>query len=169
VKRKLTILGIALGTALVAMLVILAIPATRPSVFFSAAEAQTIESPPPTRKVTFYATNTASRPVFLQVAAIETNSGPTWIADTQALPAQTFRTLGRVKASETARLSVVLPLGPGRSRLRVLVSPDATILQKTQFAVRRLWANLRGQGNHRQLWVDKLAIAAYEVVTPEIP
>jgi hypothetical protein len=169
VKRKLTILGIVLATALLAMIVLLSIPTPRPPVFFSTAEAQTIESPPPMRKVTFYATNTASRPVFLQVAAIETNSGSTWIADTQALPAQTFRTLGKVKASETARLSVELPLGPVRNRLRVLVSPDATILQKTQFAVRRLWANLRGQGNHRQLWVDKLAIPAYEIVTPEIP
>lgn len=162
------ILGVFVAMALIAVLIISSFP-PKAAVFFSTGELQAIESTPPMRRVAFHVTNTASRPVFLQVAAIETNSGSAWMPDTQALPANTFRTLGRVGANETARLSIGLPQEPVRSRLRVLASPDATTVQKVRFALRRLFANLRGQGNHKQLWFDKLAIPTYEVVTPEIP
>ena len=123
---------------------------------------------PLTLKVTFHVTNTASRAVSLQVAAIERNSASAWIADTQALPINTFRTFGKVGANGTAQLSFELPHEPVPTSLRVLVSPDATTVQKAQFALRRFWANFRGQGQYKQFWFDNLAVPTYQVITPEI-
>ena len=120
-------------------------------------------------KLTFDVTNTADRAVFLQVAAIERYSTPAWISDTQALPAGTFRTLGKVGTNAKARLSFELPHDLASTRLQVLVSPDATVVQKAQFAMLRLWANMRGLGQHKQLWFGNLAVPSYQVVTPEIP
>src|SRR5438105_1934649 len=110
------------------------------TVSFSTAQAQTNGTMPPTLKVTFYVTNTASRAVLLQVAAIERNSASAWIADRQALPANTFRAFGKVGANGTAKLSFDLAHDPVPTRLRILISPDATTVQKAQFALRRLWA-----------------------------
>ena len=142
---------------------------TRPTVFFSTAQAETNGTISPILKATFYATNRASRAVFLQVAAIERHRGSAWMADTQALPTNTFRTFGKVHAHNTAQLSFELPHDPVPTRLRVLVSPDATIVQKAHFALRRLWANFRGQGQYKQLLFRNLAVPTYQVITPEIP
>jgi len=146
---------------------------TNPVVTFSPGERQSLQSTVglTTLKVAFYVTNTAGRWVFLQVAAFETNNGTAWIADTEVLSAKTFRTLGKVGAHETVRLSVAFDVSrePVRSRLRVLVSQEATGVQKGQLAVRRFWANVRGQGKFKEYWVSNLGVPAHEVVTPEIP
>lgn len=168
-RRKLIILLVMIATILVVVVVSSLLP-TKTAVSFSRAETQRVQSPTgPALKVTFTVTNSAGRWVFLQVAAIETNNGSGWIADTRALPARSFDTLGRVAARETARLSVVIPPGPAPSRLRVLVSPSATTVQKGRFALSRLWANWFGQANHKELWIKNLAIPTCEVVSPEIP
>jgi|ERR1035441_60123 hypothetical protein len=118
-------------------------------------------------KITFYVTNTASRAVALQVAAVERKSGSLWNADTQALPVHHFSELGKVGANETTECSYVLPYEPEPSRLRVLVSPDATTAQIAQFAMSRFWANVRGQGHYKQFWFSNLVVPSYQVLTPE--
>src|SRR5262245_44636410 len=136
------------------------------TVFFSPPRAETNG---PMLKLTFDITNTAARSVFLSVAAIERRSTSSWLSDTQAFAANTFLTLGKVGADATARLSFELLHEPGPTRLRVLVSPDATAVQKAQFAMQRLWMNVRDQGQFKQLWFSNLAVPSYQVVTPEIP
>jgi hypothetical protein len=165
VKRKLTILAFVVAT-IVAALVISSSRGIKTTVFFSQPYAQTNG---PMLKLTFDVTNTANRAVFLQVAAIERHSTSAWLSDTQALPADTFLTLGKVGANGNARLSFELLHEPVRTRLRVVVCPDATAVQKAQFAMHRLWANVRGQAQHKQLWIGNLAVPSYQVVTPEIP
>ena len=146
---------------------------TEPVVSFSPGERESVQPTVglTTLKVAFYVTNTASRWVFLQVAVFETNNGTAWIADTEVLSAKTYRTLGRIGPQDVTRLSVAFDVSrePVRSRLRVLVSQEATSLQKGQFAFRRFWANVRGQGKFKEYWVSNLGVPAYEVVTPEIP
>ena len=168
VKRKLIILGVVMVTILVAI-VVSSVPRTQSTVFFSSAQAATNATMPPTLKATFYVTNTANRAVFLQIAAIERHRDSAWIADTQALPTNTFRAFGKVGAHGTVQLSFELPHDPVPTRLRVLVSPDATTVQKAQFALCRLWANFRGEGQYKQLWFRNLAVSTYQVITPEIP
>ena len=158
---------IILATIFVALIVALLLP-TKTTVAFSAPQAETNGTTFPMRKVAFYVTNTASRAVFLQVAAIERNTASAWLADTQALPANTFRALGKVGPNATVRLSFELSHETVPTRLRVLVSPDATTVQKAGFALRRFWANFRGQGTYKQLWFHNLAVPSYQVVTPEI-
>ena len=72
-------------------------------------------------------------------------------------------------ANGTAKLSFDLAHDPVPTKLRILISPDATTVQKAQFTLRRLWANFRGQGQYKQLWFHNLAVPTYEVITPEIP
>jgi len=142
---------------------------TKNTISFSKPRAETNGTTRPSLKVSFDVTNTASRLVFLQVAAIERRSASAWLADTQAIPAHTYRTLGTVGPHGTARLSFELACEQATTRLRVSVSPSATPVQKTQFALCRLWANLRGQGNYKQLWFSDLVVPTYEVVSPELP
>jgi hypothetical protein len=171
VKRKWIIAGIVIATIAIALIV--ASRQTKPVVTFSSVERQSVQSTigSTTLKVAFYVTNTASGWVILQVAAFETNNGTAWIADTEVLAAKTFRTLGRIGPQEVKRLSVAFDVSrePVRTRLRVLVSQEATSLQKGQLALRRFWANVRGQGKFKEFWVGNLGVPAYEVVTPEIP
>jgi len=171
VKRKWIIAGIVIAT--IAIAAIVTSRQATPIITFSPAERQSLQSTVglTTLKVALYVTNTASGWVFLQAAAFETNNGTAWIADTEVLSAKTFRTLGKVGAHETVRLSVAFDVSrePVRSRLRVLVSQEATSLQKGQLALRRFWANVRGQGKFKEYWVGNLGVPAYEVVTPEIP
>jgi len=171
VKRKWVIAGIVIATIAIALIV--TSRQTEPVVMLSPAEREGVQSAIglTTLKVAFYVTNTASGWVFLQVAAFETNNGAAWVADTEVLPAKTFRTLGKVGAHETVRLSVAFDVSrePVRSRLRVLVSQEATGVQKGQLAFRRFWANVRGQGKFKEYWVSNLGVPAHEVVTPEIP
>ncbi len=168
VKRKLAILAMVV-VAMVLAVVCISSRGTKTKVFFSPPIAETNGATPSMLKLTFEVTNTAARAVFLQVAAIERQNASGWLSDTQALPADTFRTLGKVGANGTARLSCELPHAPVPTRLRVLVSPDATVLQKAQFALRRFWGNVQGQGQYKQLWFSNLAIPSYQVLTPEIP
>jgi len=172
VKRKWVIVAVLMGTIAI-VLIVNSSRQTKPTIAFSPAERQSQQSAIglTTLKVAFYVTNTASGWVFLQVAAFETNNGTAWIADTEVLPAKTFRTLGKVGAHETVRLSVAFDVSrePVRSRFRVLVSQEATAVQKGQLAFRRFWANVRGQGKFKEFWVSNLGVGAYEVVTPEIP
>jgi hypothetical protein len=120
-------------------------------------------------KVTFYVTNKASRAVALQVAAVERKSDSSWIADTQALPAHRYSELGQVGANGITECSFVLPYETVPTRLRVLVSAEATTHQKALFAFRRFWANFRGSGSYKQLWFHDLFIPTYQVITPEFP
>jgi len=166
-KRKLIILGIVVVTMLVILVVVSLLP-TESTVFFSTAQAETNGTTPPMLKVAFYVTNTAGRAVFL-LAAIERNRNSVWLADTQSFPAGSWRPFGKVEPNDTARLSFEFPHEVVQTRLRVLVAPEATTLQKTQSALRRLWKKSRSQGNYKQLWLDDLFVPTYEIVTPEIP
>lgn len=124
---------------------------------------------PLTVKTAFDVTNSAPRAVFLQVVAIERHRESGWITDTQALPANTFRTLGKVKAGGIAHLSFELPQDSAPSRLCVSVAPDATVLQTARFALLRGWETIRGRAHYRQFWVNNLAVPSYRIMTPEIP
>lgn len=186
-KRNQAILAIVIAAILVAA-VVSSSRQTKPSasssrtvtIFFSQAETQIVHStigpgllPGPRLQATFSVTNTAGRSVVLQVAAIERNDGSGWMADTQAIAANTFLNFGDVEARATARISFVIPSAipaePMPSRLRVLVSPNATTVQQSGIALRRLRDNWSGRAKHKELWLDNLFIPTYEIVTPEIP
>jgi len=163
--RKLIIPVIALAATIAVILVLLTLPDER-TVFFSTAQADTNATQV---KLRFYATNTAARGVALQVCAIERKDGSVWLADTQAHPANTFGSLGSLEARGHKQLTFQFPYAPGQTRLRVLVSPRATTLQKARFALRRWWANVRGQATHKRFWFSNLAVPTYEVIGPETP
>jgi uncharacterized protein (DUF58 family) len=82
----------------------------RSSITFSLPEIESLDSGPAgrTRRVKFRVTNSAPRSVWLQVAAVETNGGSGWAADTNAIAAGTFETLGAVPASSAAQLTIDL-------------------------------------------------------------
>ena len=175
-KQKLLILFV-VGAVIVIGLVVSSSLRTQPMVSLSTVQVATngVMQPPlaeSTRadetwmKVTFYVTNNASRAVALQVAAVERKSD-LWIADTQALPAHHYSELGQVEANGATECSFVLPYETVPTRLRVLVSLEATTHQKALFAFRRFWANIRGRGSYKQLWFHDLFIPTYQVTTSE--
>ena len=141
---------------------------TKSIVFFSAAMAET-NAASPNLKATFYVTNVSNRGVFLQVHAVERRSGSAWIADTQAVPLNVFRRFGRVDANSTAQLSFEFPYEPRPARLRVAVASDATVFQKAETGLRRLWLNIRGQAKYKEFWIPNMVVRTHETITPEIP
>lgn len=169
-KRKLFILLMVFVVILIAV-AISSLRRKEAHVSFSRLETQQVKLQGPygprVRAIVFYATNSANRPVYLQVSAIETNGASGWVADTNALPAHTYWTIGPIGPRQPDRVSFDLPNEPGPTRLRILVSPEGTILQKTRFAVERWWANLRGKEHNKHFWFDYGFVATYEVVTPE--
>lgn len=170
VKRTLSILLIVVLTMVLIAVVVSSLRQKDIPVSFSQVEIQDTNSPVifgPALKVTFYATNSGKRLIELDVRAVETNGGTSWVADTHTQPTNALAYLGIVRAREAVQVSFVLPREPVRTRLRIDVSPEATMLQKTQSAFRRWWANLRGKEHYKQFWFGNLVIPTYEVVTPE--
>jgi len=169
-KRKRIIIGGFVAVVVIGWLVSASRQA-RPSIFFSQPQAQWAKSMADYSPVSFYVTNTGSRPAYLSVTAIQTNSGSVWIADTRAMRTNTSSSFGKgtVLPREAVQLSFTLPPQVASpARLRVMVQRNASIATKARFAWSRLRAN-RAQGKSQQLWIDNLVVPDYEVFTPEIP
>ncbi len=170
-KRTFTIAEIAAVTmvavaALVVTILLCPSKDTRVTVSFSPAHVEITNGT--SMRVTFEVTNTAGRTVYLQVAAIQRQGASGWVADTNTLPTGMWDPLGNVGAQRTIRVTYEMPYRPMRTRLQVLVAPQATPVQKAQFALRRLWADVRYRRHYTQFWFgDSLAIPSYRVLTPE--
>lgn len=166
VKRTRAIL-LAVGVTIVIAVGFAAFGGTKTTVYFSLP--QTDRTTNPTLKVTFAVTNTANQEVHLFLLAVERQSGSPWIHDWRACPhSDTLRMLGKVGANATGEISAELPDEPAPTRLRVVVQPGATAVQKARHAMRTLWARVRGQRQYQQFWFQNLAAPSYEIITPEI-
>ena len=171
--RKLIIVSIVLAALVALTIVLLARPDQR-TVFFSTTQAETNGA---TVKLRFYATNTTSRKLILEVCAVSRNDGFGWVVDIHALPTRPYEplsgfaeTLGSLEAREHKQLTFQFPSAPGKARLRVRVSSRATTIQKARLALSRWWANVRGRANHKRFWFSNLVDPNHEEVTgPETP
>jgi len=148
VTRKLVVVSIVLAAISAVTFVLLSRPDER-TVLFSTAQAETNGA---TVKLRFYATNTTSRKLILQVCAVARNDGFGWVVDIHALPTRPYEplsgfaeTLGSLEARGHKQLTFQIPSAPGKARLRVRVSSRATTIQKARLALSRWWANARGR------------------------
>jgi hypothetical protein len=173
VTRKLIVVSFVLAAVIGVAFVLLLPPAQR-TVLFSTAQAETNGA---TVKLRFYATNTTSRKLILEVCAVSRNDGFGWVVDIHALPTRPYEplsgfaeTLGSLEAREHKQLTFQVPSAPGKARLRVRVSSRATTIQKSRLAVSRWWANVRGRANHKRFWFSNLIDPNHEEVSgPETP
>jgi hypothetical protein len=167
VKRTLAILIITV-VMLVAALVISSFSAPKVTVFCSSPVVTANGTRFPQVHLTLDVTNQAARAVILNVVAVERHFSTGWVAD---MPYPHIPLLlGNVPANSTLRLSSYdFPYEPVPTRLRVSVELEATPFQKAQFALGRLWTNLRGRGHYKQFWITNLTVPSYEITTTETP
>jgi len=104
----------------------------------------------------FAARNPGSKPVSVYVLAMEDEHGD-WVSSQP-------RNLGQVQARQTTRLYLYLPLGLHPRSVRMRVYEEASLGQKTEYALSLLIDKAAGRQPRKQVWFDKMQVPTYDLV-----
>src|SRR5437764_5914350 len=107
------------------------------------------------KRLDFAVRNAGSKPAFVNVSEIEDEHG-NWVPS--------FHVLGHVEAGQSTQFYLYLPLESHPRSLRVRVSEEASLIQKTRFALRLLIDKASGRYTSKQVWFDGLKAPAYEFI-----
>ena len=106
-------------------------------------------------RLAFAVRNAGSKPAFFDVSKIKDEHG-NWIPS--------LHILGDVEAGQSTQFYLYLPLGSHPQSLRMRMHEKASVVQKTQLALRLLIKKALGRYPGKQVWFDGLKVPVYEVI-----